>query len=427
MKQVLRKVVYFSVFSVLFIPMMFSMKCSTKSTNTNNSESERKFTPKQELALSIHMASESDEALVNPGKIYIKDNLFLVSDRCRGVHIYDISDITKPTHISFIYVSKTIDMAIKGSALYVDSGRSLVTYDITDVENPIEKSTIPEVFEYNYFCKNEYFNPEGYNTGTSSYNYDSYPLDEGESDMFSCGCSGVDDASPPPSAIPTTSNDTGVSGSMARFTIVGNYLYCVTQHRISIFDIIENHNPIHIKNQSIGVDIETIFPVKDKLFIGSKIGMYIYDISDPTTPVKLSMFQHGTACDPVVVRNNLAYVTLRSGNKCGASKSELLIIDVSELTEPVLKKTYPMTSPYGLAVDSDHIFICEGINGFKILDGRNIFNLIEVTTLDIDSYDVILIEPYMFVVGSLGFYIYDYTNINEPELMSKILKYGYTE
>ncbi len=50
------------------------------------------------------------------------------------------------------------------------------------------------------------------------------------------------------------------------------------------------------------------------MFLGSTNGMYIYDISAPDTPKYVSELQHVTSCDPVVVDDKYAYVTLRGGN-----------------------------------------------------------------------------------------------------------------
>ena len=94
-------------------------------------------------------------------------------------------------------------------------------------------------------------------------------------------------------------------------------------------------------------------------------GMYIYDISNPELPELVSEFQHGTACDPVVVDDTYAYVTLRGGNLCGATESGLYIIDIQDLTQPELKVIYPMDEPYGLGVKDELLFICDGASGLK--------------------------------------------------------------
>ena len=49
--------------------------------------------------------------------------------------------------------------------------------------------------------------------------------------------------------------------------------------------------------------------------------MLIYDIAEDGTPTYLSAFEHWTGCDPVVVSDNKAYVTLSSG--CGLNRNQM--------------------------------------------------------------------------------------------------------
>src|ERR1700754_1418513 len=105
----------------------------------------------------------------------------------------------------------------------------------------------------------------------------------------------------------------GKGGSLARFAINGNYLYMVDRHSITVVDITDPANPAHLGAVFAGFDIETIFSYKNKLYLGSQSGMYIFSLSDPTKPVKESEIMHFRACDPVVSNDSVSYVTLRSG------------------------------------------------------------------------------------------------------------------
>jgi hypothetical protein len=127
---------------------------------------------------------------------------------------------------------------------------------------------------------------------------------------------------------------------------------------------LEEH-PVAMGREYIAWDIETIFPHKQNLFIGSSSGMYILDISDPASPSKISTYQHIRSCDPVVVDDQYAYVTLRSGTICQGFTNQLEVIDISDLTAPTLLQTYPMTNPHGLGVDGKTLFICDGSDGLK--------------------------------------------------------------
>jgi hypothetical protein len=137
--------------------------------------------------------------------------------------------------------------------------------------------------------------------------------------------------------------------------------------------------------------------------------MYIYDITSPETPTFVSEFQHGTACDPVVVDGDYAYVTLRGGNNCGALESGLFIVDISSITAPELKTIYPMDEPYGLGVKDEKLFVCDGTSGLKVYDKTNIEELVLLDHFeDIVTFDVIPLEDHLLMVGEEVLYQYEY-------------------
>lgn len=100
---------------------------------------------------------------------------------------------------------------------------------------------------------------------------------------------------------------TGQGGSLARFAIGGDRLYTINDFSIKIFDVSGRTDMVFKKDVEVGFGIETLFPVGQNLFIGAQDGMYIYDISSPDSPQRLSYYSHIVSCDPVVVQDNLAY------------------------------------------------------------------------------------------------------------------------
>ena len=172
-------------------------------------------------------------------------------------------------------------------------------------------------------------------------------------------------------SVPGNPATTGIGGSMARFTIEGDYLYMLDAgnvHSVSI-KTLENH--IAKSKNMIAWDIETIFPHEGKLFFGAQSGMYIFGLDDPEKPIQISRYAHVRSCDPVVVEGDLAYVTLRSGTTCQGFTNQLEVIDIKDLTNPVLLKIYPMTNPHGLGIDNKNLFICDGDDGLKIYDATD--------------------------------------------------------
>jgi len=124
-----------------------------------------------------------------------------------------------------------------------------------------------------------------------------------------------------------------------------------------------------------------------------KYARYIHDITTPATPTLISEFEHGTACNPVIVDGDYAYVTLRGGNGYGATESGLFIIDISDITNPTLKEIYPMDGPYGLGIKDEKLFVCDGDSGLKVYDKTNIEDLVALNHFkNINTFDIIPLE-----------------------------------
>ncbi len=135
----------------------------------------------------------------------------------------------------------------------------------------------------------------------------------------------------------------------------------------------------------------------------------IYDITSPATPGFVSEFQHVTACDPVVVDDQYAYITLRGGNACGATKSRLFIADITDISFPFLAKSYSMDGPYGLGIKGDMLFVCDGESGLKVYDKTQIEELRLLDHFkDIVTFDVIPLENQLLMVGDDVLYQYRY-------------------
>jgi len=199
--------------------------------------------------------------------------------------------------------------------------------------------------------------------------------------------------------------DTGTGGSMARFTILQDYLYTVDHESLHTFGISQPANIQHLHNQYLGFGIETIFPSEGYLFIGARDGMHIYGLNNPERPDKISFTPHFVSYDPVVVKDDFAYVTLRSGPNMG--ENVLLVFDISKLNAPQLIAEYQMTGPRGLGIDNDRLFICDDV--LKVFHvEENGYDIELLQTFDIPAIDVIPSGGRLYVVAEDGLYQYDY-------------------
>ncbi len=194
---------------------------------------------------------------------------------------------------------------------------------------------------------------------------------------------------------------------------------------MKLFNLKNPSKPSYDGFLNLGFGIETIFPYKDKIFLGTTTGVQIWDNKNPQKPTFLSRLDHARACDPVVVENDIAYVTLRSMNnfsRCGpAFSNQLDVIDVSNLASPKLLKSYQMENPYGLGIDNSKLFICEGTKGLKTFDASKSMDIKQLQHFkDMNAYDVIPLNNTLMVIGKDGLYQYDYSNLNSLKLLSKI-------
>ena len=352
------------------------------------------------------------------GKIYVYGEFILVNEKYRGVHVVDNSDPKAPKKIAFIKIPGNVDVSVKGNYLYADSITDLIVLDISDINaikmvNRLEdvlRDNVVFPFEADIYEWQDIDHENdiviGWETVKERRLIEEVQVDfSREFDVMLANAA-------------NNSATTGQGGSLARFKIVNDYLYAVDSHNINVFNIEDLENPKDLDDVYAGFDIETIFHRGDQLFLGSMRGMYIYDISSPATPSLISEFEHGTACDPVVVDGDYAFVTLRGGNMCGATESGLFIVDISDVTNPQLVKTYPMDGPYGLGVKGEQLFVCDGASGLKVYDKSDVLNLVQLNHFkDIDTFDVIPMEDNLLMIGEEVLYQYEYLG-NKIKLIS---------
>lgn len=373
------------------------------------------------------------QEIVQSGKIYFKDNFIFVNEYQKGIHVVDNTDPSNPLIAKFIEIPGNVDMAIKGNMLFADSYIDLLTIDISDINDIKEVDRDTNVFPY--------IIPE-YDEGgiidnidqsrgviigyelievterVTANNYDYTRFPSWEIDMV------FNDAVSAPKG---NGSNVGVGGSMARFTLWGNYLYTVDNSSLKLFDVSNTSNPVYQKDIPISWNIETIFPYENKLFIGSQTGMYVFSIINPANPEFISEFRHASSCDPVVVEGNYAYVTLRGGNLCGAIESQLNVIDISVIEDPKFVKAYSMTEPYGLGIDNDVLFVCDGSAGLKVYDATDKLAIADnqiAVYPDVNAFDVIPLGDVLIMIGVDGLYQYNYADLENITQLSHIPIYG---
>ncbi|MEX2347371.1 MAG: hypothetical protein WD604_17235 [Balneolaceae bacterium] len=421
---------YITGIIILLLLPLFLTSCEDKRVQTIKwVEYEPVYMSQEEFANSVELKAGRD--LEKPGKIYFYNGYLFINERNEGVHIIDNRNPESPQNVGFINIPASKDLAVVNDRLYADSQSDLLVFDIQNLEQAELIKRVEDVFETSAEMA------PGFTTQSVDHSMGvvvdwkkvmKEEVCEGDCNSHparpfrcvNCGVfmnegfsAGAADAS-------FGANSGGTGGSMARFTINGDYLYAVDHQNLLTFNIVTSPaTPVDRSN--IGWAIETIFPYGNNLFIGSESAMYIYELSNPAMPQKLSVYPHSTACDPIVVEGDFAFVTLRDGERCPQGVNRLEVVDVEDLTRPEKVAFYEMLSPHGLGIDNGYLFISEGDHGLKIMDARDPYDVQQLRHIkDLRTYDVIPFDGVLMVTGDDGIVQYDYTDINDLKHLSTI-------
>lgn len=221
------------------------------------------------------------------------------------------------------------------------------------------------------------------------------------------------------------------SGSYATMLTISNFLYVVNKTQITTFNVSNAANPVEVSKQEVGFDIESLFHHQGLLLIGSANNMYIYRIGTDGIPVRESTTLYNETfgndictSDPIVVRENLAYVTLSSSEVvCGNFRliNQLRVYDIQDFTSPRLLETIEMLAPKGLGVGKSHLFVCDQIDGLVVYNLNDPQNPVKVKTFaGFEGYDLIVNGNILVVVAKDKLLQYDITDETDIKYLSKI-------
>lgn len=372
------------------------------------------YTLKSTVLASIN--SPASQPINKAGQLYIKDKYIYLNEPEKGIHVIDNSDPTHPSPIAFLAIPGNDNVAIRGNILYADMYNDLLALDITDPRHAIIVGSLHNAFPYRSYSSDSNF-------VLTKWNIHDTVVHSKIDDHIYYGVPGTNMLffSSSLAAAAQSSTGTGTAGSTATMTLVGNYLYAVPErHTLGVVSLADPKNPAFVKTIFAGIDLETIFPLRDNLLLGSMEGVYIYSLSDPANPSQIGMFSHGRSCDPVIADAENAYVTLRSGTYCGAASNELDVLNAHDLTNTSLLKTYPLNKPSGLGKDGNILFICDS-PAVRVFDATNPSMLQQLTTLPVSkAYDLIAANKHLIVASTDGLYQYDYSDPAHPALLSRL-------
>lgn len=371
----------------------------------------------------IGINAQAPRELRTPGKIYVFGQYLFINERQEGIHVIDNADPANPKNIAFWSIPGNVDMAIRGQYLYADQYIDLLTVDISDMQNPQLVCRSEEAFNlYGFDPQRGYLVDYEQTEITETLSCEDARWGrtwfmEGDVIFVDSGVLTSGDASNNGQFNPLSK--AGIGGSFARFTVVDQYLYTIDNSALRTWAV-GSSCPSPLETVQVGWNIETIFPWKDRLFIGSQTGVFIFNNSDPARPMYESQFSHASGCDPVVCDDNNAYVTIHDGTTCNGTFNQLDVIDIKNLPAANLSKTYPMKRPMGLSVTNDYLYLCD--DGLKIFDKTDPLDLKQKSHLNnLKTYDVIALgDAQLLVIGEGGFYQFDAGDPSNPKVLSHI-------
>ena len=221
------------------------------------------------------------------------------------------------------------------------------------------------------------------------------------------------------------------SGSYATMLTISNFLYVVNKTQITTLDVSNPGKPVEVNKQEVGFDIESLYHHQGLLLIGSANNMYIYRIGTDGIPVRESTTQYNEAfgedmctSDPIVVKGNIAYVTLSSTVEvCRGFLliNELRVYDIQDFKSPKLLKTVNMSTPKGLGLGKHHLFICDQTDGLVVYNLDNPIDPIKVKTFGgFEGFDLIVNDDILVVVAKDELLQYDISDESNIKYLSKI-------
>lgn len=232
----------------------------------------------------------------------------------------------------------------------------------------------------------------------------------------------------PDSSLNEVSDADGQSGSITRFAVHAGYLYALNQNEVNTYSLENPEQPRLVHTLPTDYGLETITIYENTIYLGSRTSLYILGLDNPAAPTILSQSVRETlfwdvGCDPVAVKGNYAYSTIKIiENICGfvSTQSALLVYDVTNKSAPKVIGTYFLSQPNGLGYKDNTLFVCDqGVNRIEVFDISDPAQLVQSSTPIplFEPVDLIVNGDRMIVSCTNTFEMYD---VSDPQNARKI-------
>ena len=208
--------------------------------------------------------------ITDAGKIFIGEDFLLIGEEGEGIHVFDNTVPENPTSIGFINIFGSREFYLAGNELYAESVYDMVKIDLTDIRQPQLISRVEDAFA------TPITNTDGeeiigfhHETVTEEFDINDSRLEDIRQSINNTIYLNFEQQLIPPSAVPTSfaGNSNGTIGTVNRIAEHNGHVYVIGKSRLSIFSSAGSFELMG--QEQIGWEMETVYPLGDRLFIGN--------------------------------------------------------------------------------------------------------------------------------------------------------------
>lgn len=123
----------YTLLYVLLLPLLFLAACNQVDPGFYDGPGKRPVYAAPSALENIR--NLPPQTIEQSGTIFLKDTLFFMLERGRGIHVFNIKDSASIRALTFLEIPAIGDFTISGNRLYADSWRDLLTIDISNLYN----------------------------------------------------------------------------------------------------------------------------------------------------------------------------------------------------------------------------------------------------------------------------------------------------
>jgi hypothetical protein len=102
--------------------------------------------------------------------------------------------------------------------------------------------------------------------------------------------------------------------------------------------------------------------------------------------------------------------------------SSLVVYNIKDISNPVLKTTIQLSAPHGLGISDNALYVCDELTGLKVFNIQDTYSPQLVNTITGETFfDVIPYGNILICQVSGGIALYDISIRHLPVFLSKVL------